>query len=42
MAGNFANSQNLVTIKDIRRDTLLLKNGSICQVIMVGGINFSL
>lgn len=42
MPGNFANSQNLVTIKDIRRDTLLLKNGSICQVLMVGGINFSL
>lgn len=42
MPGNLANSQNLVTIKDIRRDTLILKNGSICQVIMVGGVNFSL
>lgn len=42
MPGNFANSQGLVTIKNIRRDTLLLKNGSICQVLMVGGVNFSL
>lgn len=42
MPANFANSQNLVTIKDIRRDTLLLKNGSLCQVLMVGGVNFSL
>lgn len=42
MSGNLANSQNLVTVKDIRRDTLILKNGSICQVIMVGGVNFSL
>lgn len=42
MLGNLANSQNLVTVKDVRRDTLILKNGSICQVIMVGGVNFSL
>lgn len=41
-AGNFANSQNLVAIKDIRRDTLLLKSGALCQVLLVGGINFSL
>lgn len=39
---NFANSQNLVTIKDIRRDALILKNGSLCQVLLVGGVNFSL
>ena len=42
MPGNLGNSQNLVTIKDIRRDTLLMKNGSLCQVLMVGGVNFSL
>lgn len=42
MPGNLANSQNLVTIKDIRRDALILKNGSLCQVLMVGGVNFSL
>lgn len=42
MLANLANSQNLVAIKDVRRDTLLLKNGSICQVLMVGGVNFSL
>jgi hypothetical protein len=42
MPGNFANSQNLVTIKDIRRDTLILKDGSLRRIILVGGVNFSL
>lgn len=42
MAGNFSNSQDLVSIEDIRQDTLILKNGSLCQVLMVGGVNFSL
>src|SRR6185436_15901746 len=42
MPGNFANSQNLVSIKDIYKGTLLLRNGSLCQILMIGGVNFSL
>lgn len=36
------NSQELVNVREIRGDTLLLENGSYCQIIMVGGTNFSL
>ena len=42
MANNFANAADLVSIADIRGDTVILKDGSLRQVIMVGGTNFSL
>ncbi len=42
MAKNFGNTQDLVEVESVQNDTLLLKNGSLRQVIMVGGINFSL
>lgn len=38
----FANSQDLVALKEIRDNTLILKDGSFRQVIMVSGVNFSL
>jgi len=36
------NVQDLVEIKDIRDGTVILKNGGLRQIVMVGGINFSL
>ena len=39
---NAANSQNLVEIADIRDGIVLLKNGGMCRIVMVGGINFAL
>ncbi|MBU6500458.1 MAG: hypothetical protein KGJ89_01340 [Patescibacteria group bacterium] len=42
MPKNFANTQDLVSIKDIVQDTVVMKNGSLRQVIMVSGINFAL
>lgn len=42
MATGFGNSQDLVDIQNIRDNTLILKDGSLRQVVMVGGINFSL
>jgi type IV secretory pathway VirB4 component len=42
MAKNLANAQALVEIKDIRQNTLILKDGSLRQVLIAGGINFSL
>lgn len=42
MAKTFGNTQDLVEVDSIQNDTLLLKNGSLRQIIMVGGINFSL
>ena len=41
-AKNFANAQGLVDIKEIHESTVVLKNGSLHQVIMIGGTNFSL
>ncbi len=38
----FGNSQELVDIENVRDNTLVLKDGSLRQVIIVGGINFSL
>lgn len=38
----FGNSQDLVEIDDIKQSTLILRDGSFRQIIMVGGINFSL
>lgn len=41
-AKNFGNTQDLVEIEEIKQSAVLLKNGSLRQVIMVGGINFAL
>lgn len=42
MAANAANSQDLVEIADIRDGIVVLKNGALCRVLMVGGTNFAL
>jgi type IV secretory pathway VirB4 component len=42
MAGTFANAQDLVMVKDIKQSTIILKDGGMRQVVMVGGTNFSL
>ncbi len=43
MIGNeFGNVQDLVDIEDIREGTVIMRGGSLRQVIMVGGANFSL
>ncbi len=42
MPKNFANTQDLVEIKEVRGSTVILKNGSLRQIVMVGGINFAL
>lgn len=42
MPTNFANSQTLVDIEQIRDSTLILKDGSLRQILMVSGINFAL
>lgn len=42
MAGDLANTQDLVEAKEIKDDTILMKDGSLRQVIMVGGTNFAL
>ncbi|HUX35723.1 MAG TPA: hypothetical protein VMV71_01670 [Candidatus Paceibacterota bacterium] len=42
MVKTFGNTQDLVEVDSIQDDTILLKNGSLRQIIMVGGINFSL
>ena len=39
---NFANAQDLVSVKEIRGNTVVLKDGSLRQILMVGGMNFSL
>lgn len=39
---NLSNSQSLVAVEDIKQSTVVLKDGSLRQVIMVGGVNFSL
>lgn len=39
---NLANTQDIVEIEEIRQDTVLLKDGGLRQILMVGGINFSL
>ena len=42
MPQGFGNSQDLVVIKEIRDNTVILKDDSIRQVLMVSGINFAL
>jgi type IV secretory pathway VirB4 component len=37
-----ANSLNLLAIQEIHHNTIILKNGGLVQVLMVGGTNFSL
>jgi len=37
-----ANSLNLLAIEEIHHNTVILKNGGLVQVMMVGGTNFSL
>ena len=36
------NSLDLVDIKEIKKNTVIVKDGSFRQIIMVGGVNFSL
>jgi type IV secretory pathway VirB4 component len=36
------NSLDLVDIKDIRDNAIVMKDGSLRQIVMVGGVNFSL
>jgi type IV secretory pathway VirB4 component len=36
------NSLDLVDIKEIRQNTVIVKDGSLRQIVMVGGVNFSL
>jgi type IV secretory pathway VirB4 component len=44
MAGkqDFGNSLDLVNIKEIRDNTVIMKDGSLRQIVMVGGVNFAL
>lgn len=42
LRGDLGNTQDLVAIEEIRDGTLVLKDGSLRQVIMVAGINFAL
>jgi type IV secretory pathway VirB4 component len=42
MPPNLSNAQDLVAIEAIRDDTVVMKGGSLRQVLMVGGVNFSL
>lgn len=37
-----ANTQDLVEVENIKNKTVILKDGSLRQIIMVGGINFNL
>ncbi|HEY4525552.1 MAG TPA: hypothetical protein VJL32_00440 [Candidatus Paceibacterota bacterium] len=42
MAGDLANTQDLVEVKGIKNDTIMMKDGSLRQIIIVGGTNFAL
>lgn len=42
MPKEFANSQDLVQVEKVRDNTLILKDGSYRQILMVQGTNFSL
>lgn len=39
---DLGNSLDLVDIKEIKQNTVIVKDGSFRQIIMVGGVNFSL
>jgi type IV secretory pathway VirB4 component len=38
----FGNSLDLVDIKEIRESAVIMKDGSLKQIVMVGGVNFAL
>lgn len=38
----FANTQELVAVEDVRDDAIIMKNGGLRQVLIVGGVNFAL
>ncbi|HVO28525.1 MAG TPA: hypothetical protein VMT81_00895 [Candidatus Paceibacterota bacterium] len=38
----FGNSLDLVDIEEVRENVVVMKNGSLKQVVMVGGVNFAL
>lgn len=38
----FGNSLDLVDIQEIKQNAVIMKNGSIKQIVMVGGLNFAL
>jgi type IV secretory pathway VirB4 component len=42
MRGDFGDTKELIEIKEIKSNTVILKNGSLRQILIVGGINFSL
>lgn len=42
MPKTFGNTQDLVDIEAVRDDAVILKDGSLRQIIMVSGVNFSL
>ncbi|MDP2598537.1 MAG: hypothetical protein Q8P49_01765 [Candidatus Liptonbacteria bacterium] len=42
MPKTFGNTQDLVDIKEVRDSTVVMKNGSLRQVVMVSGMNFAL
>jgi type IV secretory pathway VirB4 component len=42
MKGDFGDTKELIDIKEIKSNTVILKDGSLRQVLIVGGINFSL
>lgn len=39
---DFGNSADLVDIKEIKENTVIVNDGSLRQIVMVGGVNFSL
>ncbi len=42
MPKNFGNTQDLVDVKEIHDDTVIMKSGALRQIVMVSGINFAL
>jgi len=42
MKENFGDTKELIDIKEIKSNTVILKDGSLRQILIVGGINFSL
>ncbi len=42
MPKTFGNTRDLVEIESVQDDTIVLKDGSLRQIVMVGGVNFSL
>lgn len=42
MPKDLGNAQDLVVIEDIKENTVILRDGSLRQVIMVSGVNFAL